>query len=116
MPSLGYRISVDDEARRCLYAQQSNGILDNLTIPSLVPYVLGHIPSLTSLEWTCSWGQHPENISPLLRLLSGLQKLQRVTLPKYFLDDQLLKALSLLPELRAIQLDTMGGLTALSLP
>ncbi|KAH9967275.1 hypothetical protein BC827DRAFT_1172827 [Russula dissimulans] len=82
---------------------------NTLTIPSLASDVLGRMPSLTSLEWICSWRPGQDNIPSLLRLISGLQKLQRITLPKDFLDDQLLKALSLLPELRVVQFDTMDG-------
>ncbi|KAH9967273.1 hypothetical protein BC827DRAFT_1264120 [Russula dissimulans] len=77
------------------------------TIPSLASDVLGRMPFLTSLEWMGSWRQGQDSISSssLLRLLSGLQKLQRITLPKDFLDYQLLKPLSLLPELRVVQCD-----------
>jgi len=78
------------------------------SIPSLASNVLGRMPSLTSLEWTNRWWQDRKDIPSLLRLLSGLQKLQRITLPKYFLGDRLLKTLSLLPELKVVRFDTMS--------
>ncbi len=72
--------------------------------------IVGRMPSLISLKCTDSYGlRDPTYDQQLLQLLSDLQKLQEVTLPKSFLDDQFLKTLSLLPELRVIQFDTLGG-------
>lgn len=77
--------------------------------------IVGRMPSLTSLTCTSSGSSsfrlyNPSNEQQLLKLLSELQKLQEVTLPKNLLDDRFLKTLSLLPELRVIQFDTLGGL------
>jgi hypothetical protein len=74
--------------------------------------IVGRMPSLISLKCTgSSYGlRDPTHDQQLLQLLSDLQKLQEITLPKNFLDGQFLKTLSLLPELRIIQFDTMGGL------
>ena len=78
--------------------------------------IVARMPSLTSL--TCiSFGRHdPSKHQQLLKLLSEWRKLQAVTLPKNFLDDRFLKTLSLLPELRVIQFDTLGGLPGLTTP
>jgi len=73
--------------------------------------MVGRMPSLTSLTCTGSFHLYdPSNDQPFLKLLSELQKLRKVTLPKNLLDDRFLKTLSLLPELRVIQFDTLGGL------
>ena len=79
--------------------------------------IVGRMPSLTSLTCLSSFDFHdPNNDQQLLELLSELQKLQEVTLPKDFLDDRFLKTLSLLPELRVIQFDTLGGLPSPNTP
>lgn len=75
--------------------------------------IIGRMPSLTSLKFTTPYtylDRSPNYEDALLQLLSSLQKLQEVTLPKDVLDGQFLKTLSLLPELGVVQFDTLGGL------
>lgn len=73
--------------------------------------IVGRMPSLISLKCTGSYGlRDPTHDQQLLQLLSDLQKLQELALPKNFLDGEFLKTLSSLPELRVIQFDTMGGI------
>jgi hypothetical protein len=66
------------------------------------------MPSLRSLEWTYGYGVQDDQALP--RLLPRFPKLREVTPPKDVLNTQLLKTLSLLPELEVIRYDTLGGL------
>lgn len=78
--------------------------------------IAARMPSLTSLRCISFRRHNPSQRQQLLKLLSEWQKLQEVTLPKDFLDDQFLKTLSFLPELRVIQFDTLGGLPGPTTP
>lgn len=85
--------------------------VDSENLQSLKTDVVGRMPSLRSLTWKSSFGRHDhDDDQALLQLLSGVQKLREITLPKDVLDRQFLKTLSLLPELEVIQCDTLGGI------
>ena len=78
---------------------------------SLATDVVGRMPSLLSLKCTCFAAFYDPNYDPILKhLFSHLPKLQEVTLPKQALGGQVLKTLSLLPELRVVQFDNVGGI------
>jgi hypothetical protein len=78
---------------------------------SLAMDVIGRMPSLNSLKCMRTDGyRDPDYDKALQLLLSSLHKLQEVTLPKNALDGELLKTLSLLPELEVIQYDNLGGI------
>ncbi|KAI0272481.1 hypothetical protein BC834DRAFT_856952 [Gloeopeniophorella convolvens] len=71
---------------------------------------LERMPSLRTLTCTCLDMFRAEGGIEMLRpLLTGLQRLQKVALPKDYLDGQVLRMLSLLPELQVIQFDNLGG-------
>ena len=71
--------------------------------------VIGRMPSLRSLTWGNTYGNHDkENDEALLQLLSSLPKLREVTAPKDVLNGVFLKTLSLLPELEVVQFFTEG--------
>jgi hypothetical protein len=76
---------------------------------SLATDVVGRMPSLLSLK--CFSTFYDSNYDPTLKhLFSHLPKLQEITLPKQALGGQVLKTLSLLPELRVVQFDNLGGI------
>ncbi|KAI9464627.1 hypothetical protein BJY52DRAFT_832115 [Lactarius psammicola] len=81
---------------------------------SLATDIVGRMPSLCSLKCTCfatPYTFYDPNYDAILEhLLSHLPNLQEITLPKQALGGQVLKTLSLLPELRVVQFDNMGGL------
>jgi hypothetical protein len=80
-------------------------------LKALITNVVGRMPSLRSLKWVNSYGNHEnDNNEALLQLLSSLQKLRELTPPKDALGSLFLKTLSLLPELEVIQFDTLGGI------
>jgi hypothetical protein len=90
---------------------------DNDELHSLATDIVGRMPFLISLKCKRSYASHdPTFDQELLQLLSSLQRLQEVTLPKNVLDGQFLKTLSELPELGVVQFDTMGGLPCLVTP
>ena len=84
---------------------------------SLATDVAGRMPSLLALKCMCLSAFYDPNYDTTLRqLLSRLPKLREITLPKHALDGQILKTLSLLPELRIVQFDNMGGLRCTPTP
>lgn len=73
--------------------------------------VVGRMPSLLSLKCTCFAAFYDPTYDPILKhLFAHLPKLQEITLPKQALGGQILKALSLLPELKVVQFDNVGGI------
>ncbi len=81
---------------------------------SLATDIVGRMPSLLSIKCTCVatfYTFYDPNYDPILKhLFSHLPKLQEITLPKQALGRQVLKTLSLLPELRVVRYDNLGGL------
>ncbi|KAH9000313.1 hypothetical protein EDB92DRAFT_1789880 [Lactarius akahatsu] len=76
---------------------------------ALATDVVGRMPSLLSLK--CFVDYYGADHDPVLQyLLSHLHELQEITLPKQSLGGQVLKSLSLLPELRVVQFDNLGGI------
>lgn len=84
---------------------------------SLATDVVGRMPSLLSLKCTCIAAFYDPDYDPILEhLLPRLPKLQDITLPKQALSGPVLKTLSLLPELRVVQFDTLGGIRCIPTP
>ncbi|KAH9004724.1 hypothetical protein EDB86DRAFT_2885129 [Lactarius hatsudake] len=76
---------------------------------ALATDVVGRMPSLLSLK--CFVDDYGVDHDPILKyLLSHLPELQEITIPKQSLGGQVLKSLSLLPELRVVQFDNLGGI------
>ncbi|KAF8269848.1 hypothetical protein EI94DRAFT_1724445 [Lactarius quietus] len=85
--------------------------LESEDLMSLATDVVGRMPSLLSLKCMCLDAFYDPNHDSILKhLVSHLPKLQEITLPKQALGGQILKALSLLPELRALLYDNIGGI------
>ena len=83
------------------------------TLPLLCTNIVARMPSLRSLRWTNSYAHdshNSRNDQELLKLLSSLQELREVMTPKDALNNKILTALSLLPELEVIQFDKLGGI------
>ncbi|KAI0305892.1 hypothetical protein B0F90DRAFT_937221 [Multifurca ochricompacta] len=77
---------------------------------SLAADVIGRMPSLLSLKCACTDGYRDLDYDQSLQqLLSSLRKIQEITLPKDALDGQVLKTLSLLPDLKIVRFDNLGG-------
>ena len=80
-------------------------------LKALITNIVGRMPSLRSLKWVNSYGNHEnDNNEALLQLLSSLHKLRELTPPKDALGGLFLKTLSLLPELEVIQFVYVDGI------
>ncbi|KAH9072108.1 hypothetical protein EDB83DRAFT_2361230 [Lactarius deliciosus] len=96
---------------RALRSQHANS--DSASTPedpmALATDVVGRMPSLLSLK--CFVDYYGTDHDLILKyLLSHLHELQEITIPKQSLGGQVLKSLSLLPELRVVQFDNLGGI------
>ena len=79
--------------------------------------VVGRMPSLLSLKCMCWSPYYEPQCDPILKhLFSHLPKLQEITIAKQALGGHVLKVLSLLPELRVLQFDNMGGIPCIPAP
>ncbi|KAN0137184.1 hypothetical protein V8E53_005181 [Lactarius tabidus] len=84
---------------------------------SLATDVVGRMPSLLSLKCMSYDPFYEPRYDPILKhLFSHLLKLQEITIAKQALGGHVLKALSLLPELRVLQFDTIGGIPCTPAP
>ena len=91
--------------------------LENDYPMTLATDVVGRMPSLLSLKCTCFSAFYDPNYDSVLKhLFSHLPKLQEITLPKQALSGQILKTLSLIPELRVVQFDNVGGIRCIPTP
>ena len=91
--------------------------LETEDLMSFATDVVGRMPSLLSLKCTCFAAFYDSNYDPILKhLFTHLHELREITLPKQALGGQVLKALSLLPELRVVQFDNVGGIRCTPAP
>lgn len=85
--------------------------LETEDLMTLATDVVGRMPSLLSLKCLCFSEFYDPECDPILKhLFSHLPKLQEITIAKQALGGHLLKVLSLLPELRVLQFDNVGGI------